>query len=95
MLVSSDLCLSGVYIDGCQDPGDMCSTSTTSKLSEMLKGAVDAATAWLGPDGSRSSYVTIECRSDCIRRGFFYLFFRIIIKGIVNNLKTGILILLL
>ncbi|XP_074036767.1 uncharacterized protein isoform X3 [Leptinotarsa decemlineata] len=28
MLVSSDLCLSGVYIDGCQDPGDMCSTST-------------------------------------------------------------------
>ncbi|XP_064211774.1 potassium/sodium hyperpolarization-activated cyclic nucleotide-gated channel 3 isoform X4 [Tribolium castaneum] len=29
MLVSSDLCLSGASIAGCQDPGDMCSTSTT------------------------------------------------------------------
>jgi hypothetical protein len=32
MLVSSDLCLSGASIAGCQDPGDMCSTSTTSKF---------------------------------------------------------------
>ena len=35
MLVSSDLCLSGASIAGCQDPGDTCSTSTTSKFKGM------------------------------------------------------------